>query len=118
MKQNEDFLMRDYTKCANNGLARELFDSASQTMSSIGYDNMMFTSFCEEYTKENSSCAKCISENACNKTMLLYRVYIMKYLLDKSLPENHDVFKVLNSIRGILMTPSSQMMTQPDIKKP
>ena len=118
MKQNEDLLIRDYLECANSGPAREVFDSISQMMSNIGYNNMMFTSFCEEHTKEKRGCTKCISENACGKTILLLHLHTLKCLLNKTLSENHDVFKVLNSMRSILMAPLSQMATQPDAKKP
>lgn len=106
MEQNEDVLMRDYEKCANSGLVREIFDRVSQIISGIGYSNMMFTSYCEEYTKGNRSCEKCISENACNKTMLLYHFCMMKYLLNNTLPENHDAFKILDSMRDIIMRPA------------
>lgn len=106
MEQNSKTLMKDYEECKNSSVKRVLFDGVSQIMSGIGHNNMMFTSYCEEYTRENKGCKGCISESACGKTMLLFHACMMKYLLKEIVPENHDIFKILDSMRDIIIRPA------------
>ena len=106
MNQNSKNSMKLYDECENSGIVRDLFDGVSVVMSDIGCSNMMFTSHCKEHSIEHTKCAGCISENACIKAMLLFNFCILKRQLLEAFPDNHDIHKALNSMRGLLMRPA------------